>query len=497
MDLPIPSASLGQEDIVRLYLDVQTDAVVKGIKTVEDLDKAVDKATKSTMNMGRATLETGRILQDFSQGGIGGILNNIEGFATALGGGPGLAGLMTGVGLAAFFAIPYIKAWWKEISDGANDIPKSKDKVIGLNDELKTTKDRLDELRKESKLTNTELREFNQLLDDQIRLEKDLETAREEARRKKQQADARAKAENAPEAEAAKERAEILQAGLGGQQHDLELEILRHLKTQGPAQIQQVQAEALRTPAGPERIALLRILARLRGVMGSKDRTGAIENLENEAIGGGDISAIRALTRLLPKGSQFRGLFGVATPEGIEAANQSVEDAEAFGQRAHEGSRKFREDYARRLKADKIGNMLNEQGRDIERQTWQQKEREDEHDKLKAKHDQEKRDRENLPENRLAARIRERQNHAIEEAQRQNKRGGYGASDEQILSVAREAARFPGNLSQNVDSAFGMAYAKLLEQRQHMSSVNQALRGWATQLQGIPQPGETYYPNGQ
>src|SRR5262245_5249792 len=46
---------------------------------IADLRGKIDATRKSTRDFGQAGLTAGRSIQDFVQGGIGGILNNIEG----------------------------------------------------------------------------------------------------------------------------------------------------------------------------------------------------------------------------------------------------------------------------------------------------------------------------------------------------------------------------------------------------------------------------------
>jgi hypothetical protein len=87
---------------------------------------ALDKATGSSGNMGQSLLQTGRIVQDFAQGGLGGILNNIEGFTAALGMGSGLAGLFTVIGVAAALAMPKVKEFFGGISGEAAEAAKKK-----------------------------------------------------------------------------------------------------------------------------------------------------------------------------------------------------------------------------------------------------------------------------------------------------------------------------------------------------------------------------------
>jgi hypothetical protein len=139
---------------------------------------ATEKLSGGVAGTGQSLLQTGRVIQDFAQGGLGGILNNIEGLTMALGLGSGMAGILTVLGVAALTAGPAIKTAFKNLIDGSNGIPESTDKVKHLGESLKTTTERLEELRKQQSLTNTELAEFNRLTIEQVRLEKEEKAAR-------------------------------------------------------------------------------------------------------------------------------------------------------------------------------------------------------------------------------------------------------------------------------------------------------------------------------
>lgn len=98
-------------------------ASMREVKTsVDNLGESLRKAKSGMAGFGQSALQTGRVVQDFVQGGIGGILNNIEGLSQALGGGPGLAGVLTIVGVAAFIAAPHIQKFLDSLS---SDEPKT------------------------------------------------------------------------------------------------------------------------------------------------------------------------------------------------------------------------------------------------------------------------------------------------------------------------------------------------------------------------------------
>jgi hypothetical protein len=159
----------------------------------DEVEKGTAKASKGTADFGRSALETGRIVQDFAQGGLGGIINNLEGFTQAVGLGPGAAGALTLLGVAALTATPYVKAWWHEFFDGANKVPATADALKRLNEELEANKKRLGELKDQQVLTNAELVEFNTLTAESIRLEKEANAAKEAAAARNAKTDDQAK----------------------------------------------------------------------------------------------------------------------------------------------------------------------------------------------------------------------------------------------------------------------------------------------------------------
>jgi hypothetical protein len=156
------------DQVIRLTFRTDTAQVNTAKESVKGLHDATEKLTASKRDLGRSALEAGRALQDFSQGGVGGILNNIEGLSLALGGGAGLAGVMTAVGLAAYFAMPHIKSFFEEARN--NPIPENIDSLKGMEDRLKDVTKRLGELRENQKLTNTELAEYNRLTAEEAEL---------------------------------------------------------------------------------------------------------------------------------------------------------------------------------------------------------------------------------------------------------------------------------------------------------------------------------------
>lgn len=148
---------------------------------LDDLGAAYKRAGSSAAGAGQAALQTGRVIQDFAQGGLGGILNNIEGLVTALGGGAGLAGALTLVGVAALLFKDRLAEAFNELRGDSNPIPKANDNLKAMKDRLDDVTKSLDGYKDRTKLSSDELKEFNRLTAEQVRLEKDM-TAEKERR---------------------------------------------------------------------------------------------------------------------------------------------------------------------------------------------------------------------------------------------------------------------------------------------------------------------------
>lgn len=328
------------DETIKLILDMgksgkNVDEVREAVEKLEGKLEAVpasaNKAAGGIGNMGQAALQGSRALQDFTQGGLAGVLNNIEGVVQALGGSAGLTGVLTGVGVAAYIALPKIREWFDAVTKGSNEVPKATDALERLNDELKDNAKRLDELRKNQTLTNQELREFNKLTERQAELEEKAKAAREK------EAEAREVGGLKPfgEKEAAGERSEAMKALLGGEP---DRKKLLDQMTKG------IEAEfdaANKTPgeAGAKRARAISKL--VTGEIGSfnpalsheQNVRNAAESIMNRAITKGGEADIRTMTRFLPPGSQMRSrIEESALPENLKRQEKEIADeAEHFG----------------------------------------------------------------------------------------------------------------------------------------------------------------------
>lgn len=130
---------------------------------IKELGGSVKSAKSGMAGFGQSMLQTGRVVQDFAQGGLGGILNNIEGFTQAIGGGPGLAGAFTVLGVAILLVKPYLQDFFDsfksdephsfgeeldELEGKIKKLTEKKHKLAIDYEDLQKAKEQLDEMRK-------------------------------------------------------------------------------------------------------------------------------------------------------------------------------------------------------------------------------------------------------------------------------------------------------------------------------------------------------------
>jgi len=84
-------------------------------QTTAQAGPALNQAAGSTRNMGNAMLQGSRALQDM-QYGLAGAVNNLEGIASALGLGAGVAGAVTVLAVAVQTLGPKFQEWFKQLS---------------------------------------------------------------------------------------------------------------------------------------------------------------------------------------------------------------------------------------------------------------------------------------------------------------------------------------------------------------------------------------------
>jgi hypothetical protein len=146
--------------------------------------KKIDGATKGmSANLGRSALEASRAIEDL-QYGIGGVVNNIPGLVSALGGG---AGAMAAFSLGAV-AIAQVAKQWQTLMgafENRTTIPKVAGDVAGLQKELEKSRDRMKELGEKSSVTVGQLAEYNGLRKKTAEVEKEIAAQMERQQRAK------------------------------------------------------------------------------------------------------------------------------------------------------------------------------------------------------------------------------------------------------------------------------------------------------------------------
>jgi hypothetical protein len=332
------------DEVIRLLLDmgVSKDNVQEVVDKLDKLKGSTEAAAKSTVNLGQTALQGGRFLQDFAQGGIGGVLNNVEGLVSALGGGPGLAGIMTAVGLAAYFALPKVKAWFSALVDGSNEVPKATERLDQLKEAIGANSKALEDLKGKQVLTNKELAEFNERTERAVELQKQLG----EETRKRKEAELVKELKPFGEKEAAAERAGGLQAMLGGQKAMQDEAVEAAAKgwrkafdeaTDQVAKLRQKQAHGTLTPAEQQQLEAQRGKVREiqdilgpnpEGLKGMERYRKVFREMLNRSIATGDEQSMRHIIRFLPgpgfgPGGGIRGDMESLLPEAM--ATQEAE----------------------------------------------------------------------------------------------------------------------------------------------------------------------------
>jgi len=370
------------DEVLRLVLEIAgQEGVDKARTKLDELETsskkaagAADKHTQSTINTGQAMLQTGRIVQDFVQGGIGGILNNVEGFTAALGLGSGLAGLFTGVGVACYLALPKVRDLFHAVIDGANKVPESADKVERLNDALSKTSKELDELKGKQTLTNTELARFNELTQTATTLQGELTEAKERAaafdRLRKQKSN--------EQQETAADVATLIGPGIDDVLKQAQAGAVSEGMTTGPllkmwAKYRELQRAPLPTDQfggqgmGMGGVRAQRDAELQRQMAAITAERARLEDEAKKTVGGavqGDQRALGRLVGLLPPGQMRAGLSDL-TPDARRRQDSEVEAADAEGERLHRaGAARRRQARQVKMEQDAIDRYEDEGGRD-------------------------------------------------------------------------------------------------------------------------------------
>lgn len=187
-------------------IDKQAEALrrveAEGVRVAassDKLDVGAKRAGRSVGDLGQFALQSSRALQDFSQAGLGGALNNIELMATSAGLTGGIAAGFTGIGVAALIATPYITKAWAAIAPDQNPVPLAADMLERYEVRLKSVKKELEDLAEKQKLNWQELARYNELVKENAELER----ARNEAAQYRKELDSIANIKSKEESDTA------------------------------------------------------------------------------------------------------------------------------------------------------------------------------------------------------------------------------------------------------------------------------------------------------
>ncbi len=147
-------------------LKLKSVAAQEAAASTETLEKATGKLGRTGADTGYAMLQSGRIIQDFAQGGVGGILNNIEGLTMALGLSGGVAGAATAIGVAIAFMGPPVLKFFESLGATTEEIKPLKDRIDSVAKSLEG-------LTEKTRLTNAETSEYIKLGKRQAELDKE------------------------------------------------------------------------------------------------------------------------------------------------------------------------------------------------------------------------------------------------------------------------------------------------------------------------------------
>jgi hypothetical protein len=117
--------------------------------------------------LGQSGLQAGYAMQDLAQGGIGGVINNIAGLTQALGGGPGLAGVLTLAGVGFLIFKDDIMAAAKSMGLFKDEVDKSKTSVEQLETRIKELTEKPIKLAVDMNELNQAQKKLDQLKKDQ------------------------------------------------------------------------------------------------------------------------------------------------------------------------------------------------------------------------------------------------------------------------------------------------------------------------------------------
>lgn len=226
------SIVLADQDSATKRLASSNDAAAKSL---DKLAKSAEHAKSGAVGFGQSMLQSGRFVQDFAQGGIGGVLNNIEGLVTALGMGSGLAGVLTIVGVAAALAGPKMLEWGRSLLEVRHGVPPLTDNLKYMEESIKANNKAIEELRSQTSLSGTELERLNRLTAENAVLEK----AAAEEKKRRQEIEKYDNLKSDQEREDASAFTQAIQEGGAGESAQLKERIRKALESKNEQEIKE------------------------------------------------------------------------------------------------------------------------------------------------------------------------------------------------------------------------------------------------------------------
>ncbi len=322
----------GEEDLKKLEHDLLD--VGEAAKKIEG---SGEKAAKSTKNMGQAGLEASRAIEDL-QYGLAGVLNNLPGLVIGLGGTAGLAGAISLVAIGVNQLVKH----WDEIAglfETRNPFPKAANDIAGMRKELDGAKKSMEDMEKAGSGNAQQIEKYNQLRKTTAELEERIAKAEKE----QQEIAALRKLEEPGAVEAKKERADIVQAAVGGKQKAIEGALATQLSEQDRAKMfsdrRILHGQIATTAPGANRNDLLRQLSALntriaqsgRGELFGEHQAQAEKMVAGAATG--DQGAINRMNAMMRGNARFdvggplewvRAQTEGATPQGARARREAA-----------------------------------------------------------------------------------------------------------------------------------------------------------------------------
>jgi hypothetical protein len=162
------------KDVVRLEQSLE-----HVVPAANKADRAMEGTGKGAKQAQQGFLDLSRAASDWATGGFLGVVNNLEGIGRAI---PallknpmallsGLPAILTAVGTALYLFGGKVYEAFRHFALGSHEVPKATEALKRNEERIREVVKALDSYREKQRLTNSELKEYNKLSDEQVRLE--------------------------------------------------------------------------------------------------------------------------------------------------------------------------------------------------------------------------------------------------------------------------------------------------------------------------------------